>query len=134
VLCVVVVANDGYWGIPVTPNTKYHVSFYVRGDGLKNRRSKKIEGSPYTNQLQVSLESADGSKVFARSTTPAVNNHWQKFELDLTTGADVTPSTDNRFVISAGDSGRLGAPRQEILALDRGGPATDHVNSIDSAS
>src|SRR3954454_7714043 len=24
------VANEGYWGIPVRPNTKYHASFYAK--------------------------------------------------------------------------------------------------------
>ena len=102
------VANDGYWGIPVKPNTTYRASFYIKGDmSSKNRKTGKKEGNALTGRLRVSLENADGSKVYAQVQTPAVNKQWQKFELTLTTEADVTPSTDNRFVISAQDTGRF---------------------------
>lgn len=100
--------NDGYWGIPVKPNTTYQASFYVRGDrAITNRKTHKLEGSPFTGPLTVTLESADGSKVLAQAKTPAVNQHWQKFELTLTTGPDVKPTADGRFVISAQSSGRF---------------------------
>ena len=98
-------ANDGYWGIPVKPNTTYHASFYIKGDMSIKDRTGKITGNPFTGPLRVSLENADGSKVYAQAQSPAVSSHWQKIELTLTTGADVTPSTDNRFVISAQDKG-----------------------------
>jgi alpha-N-arabinofuranosidase len=102
------VANDGYWGIPVKPNTAYRASFYIKGDmSGKNRKTGKKEGNAFTGRLRVSLESADGSKVYAQAQTPAVNKQWQKFELALTTGADAAPSADNRFVISAQDTGRF---------------------------
>ena len=102
------VSNDGYWGIPVKPNTTYVASFYVRGDEpTKNRKTGKMEGTMFEGPLVVSLENADGSVVFARAETPAVNKHWQKFELKLTTGADVKPTTDGRFVISAGTTGKF---------------------------
>src|SRR5882757_3438801 len=26
------IANGGYWGIPVRPNTTYHASFYAKGE------------------------------------------------------------------------------------------------------
>jgi len=99
------VANDGYWGIPLKPNTSYRVSFYVKGD--MNGKTGKPEGNPFVGLLRVSLENADGTKVYAQAETPAVNRQWQKFELTLTTGADVNPSADNRFVISAQDTGRF---------------------------
>ena len=102
------VANDGYWGIPLKPNTSYRVSFYVKGDmNSNNSKTGKPEGNPFVGLLRVSLESADGTKVYAQAETPAVNRQWQKFELTLTTGADVKPSADNRFVISAQDTGRF---------------------------
>ena len=102
------VANDGYWGIPLKPNTTYRVSFYVKGDAVrKNHTTDKMEGSPFTAPLQVSLENADGTKVFAQAQTPALNSHWQKVELTLKTGADVPSSTDNRFVISAQNTGKF---------------------------
>ena len=102
------ILNDGYWGIPIQPNTTYQVSFYVRGDELRpNRKTKVMEGNPFTNSLSVNLESADGATVFARAETPAANRHWQKVEVKLVTGADAKPATDGRFVISAGATGKF---------------------------
>lgn len=100
--------NDGYWGIPVKPNTTYHASFYVQGDRVtKDRKTQNSEGSAFSGPLTVSLESADGSQIYARAETPAVNRHWQKCDLTLTTGPDVKPTTDGRFVIAAQNPGRF---------------------------
>jgi len=102
------VINDGYWGIPVRPNTTYHASFYARGDKVtKNRKTGKLEGRPFSGPLGVSLENGDGSIVYARAQSPAVDEHWQKFELALTTAADVRPTTDGRLAISAASGGRF---------------------------
>jgi alpha-L-arabinofuranosidase len=105
------VVNDGYWGIPIKPNTTYKASFYVQGDrpaGKKKFGNKKFpEPAPFTGKLTVTLESADGSKVYAHGETPTVNPKWQHFELTLTTGADLAPTPDGRFVISAGSTGRF---------------------------
>jgi len=68
------VANEGYWGIPVWPNTKYHATFYARAsDG-------------FTGPLTVSIESNDGATTFASGTVSGVGANWKKYELDLTTG------------------------------------------------
>ena len=100
--------NDGYWGIPIKPSTTYRASFYVQGDeATGNERRRKLQRTPYSAPLGASLESADGSVIYAHAETPAVNRHWQKFEVTLTTGADVKPTTDGRFVISAGGAGRF---------------------------
>jgi alpha-N-arabinofuranosidase len=101
------VINDGYWGIPIKPNTTYRASFHVQGDRLSKFPKKGPVGSPFEKPLTVSLESADGSKVYAQAKTPAVNRQWQQFELTLTTGADVKPTTEGRFVITAQDPGRF---------------------------
>ena len=76
------VANEGYWGIPLKPKTTYRASFYVKGSKpLRNRRTGNAEGTEFTGPLQVSLESNDGSKIYARAETPAVNSRWQRFEI-----------------------------------------------------
>ncbi len=100
------VANDGYWGIPLRPDTLYRVSFYAKGSmSLINRKTKQREGSDFTGKLTVSLRNADGSTIFAKAESPALQKHWQKIELTLKTRHDVKPSTDNRFVISASEKG-----------------------------
>ena len=102
------VANDGYWGIPLRPNTAYRASFYVKGTQVtRDPKTKKYHEVNFTAPLRVSLESADGSKVYAQAQTPVVNHRWQKVEVTLTTGAEVKPSTDNRLVISAQDKGKF---------------------------
>ena len=82
------IANDGYWGIPVKPGTLYHASFYAKAD------------SATAGPLKAQIESADGAKVFASGAVPQVTDKWQKYTVDLTTAADVSPTTDTRFVIS----------------------------------
>ena len=102
------VLNNGYWGIPIKPDTTYRVSFYVRGNPAKwNKDLKKNDVEPFSGSLDVSLENADGSVVYAKATSPAVNKQWQKMELTLKTGPDVKPTTDGRFVISVKDPGKI---------------------------
>ncbi len=85
------IANGGFWGIPVRPNTTYHASFYARG-------------RHFPGLLTVRLESADGQKILASASVPEISGHWQKYEVTLTTGA-VEPSKDNRLVISTTKGG-----------------------------
>jgi alpha-L-arabinofuranosidase len=86
-------ANAGYWGIPVRPHTTCNASFYAKASGL-------------TGPLNVSIESIDGSVVYAQGQVPTVTTDWAQYSLQLTTG--VVPTTENtRFVISAGSPGTL---------------------------
>ena len=102
------VSNDGYWGIPVRPNTRFHVSFYVRGDSItKDRKTGKPEGHPFEGTLHVSLEAADGATVYARAETAMVDKHWHHVEVTLTTGPETPVSAKARFVISSGCPGRF---------------------------
>ncbi|HZU36638.1 MAG TPA: alpha-L-arabinofuranosidase C-terminal domain-containing protein [Gemmataceae bacterium] len=102
------VDNDGYWGIPIKPGTTYRASFYVKGArALAFRNPRMPQATPFTSPLTVSLASADGATVYAHAETPAVNGKWQHFHLQLTTGPDVKPTTDGRFVISASHPGRF---------------------------
>jgi alpha-N-arabinofuranosidase len=81
------IANGGFWGIPVRPNTTYRASFYARGE-------------QFSGPLTLSLESADGKTVFSSATVPKVSDQWKKYQATLKTG-NVQPSKDNRFVIKA---------------------------------
>jgi alpha-N-arabinofuranosidase len=89
------IANGGYWGIPVRPNTSYRASFYARGEG-------------FSGPLTVSLESADGKKVFASAEVPTVTGKWEKYDVTLTT-TNAEESKGNRFVISTKQPGEQGA-------------------------
>jgi alpha-L-arabinofuranosidase len=88
------ISNDGYWGIPVKPGTRYRASFYAKAsDG-------------FTGPLTVDIESADGATVVARSQVPRLTADWHLYTVTLTTGK-VASSTANRFVISASSPGTV---------------------------
>jgi alpha-L-arabinofuranosidase len=82
------VANDGYWGIPVKPNTSYRASFYAKGT------------PGFSGPLTVDIESKDGSTIYATASIPKVDADWQHYTVPLATG-QVEPTADTRFVISA---------------------------------
>ncbi|MEN6306887.1 MAG: alpha-L-arabinofuranosidase C-terminal domain-containing protein [Anaerohalosphaeraceae bacterium] len=88
------VANDGYWGIPVKPNTSYQCSFYAKAsDGL-------------SGALTVAIESGNGDTIYASEKVPAITGTWQRYSLALKTG-DVKPTADARLVISANARGTV---------------------------
>ena len=79
------VSNDGYWGIPIRPSTMYRCSFYARASVSEN--------------LQVSIESPDGTTVYAKGGVSGVGADWKKYELTLNTSAGVKTTADGRFVV-----------------------------------
>ena len=86
------ISNPGYWGVPVTPNTTYTVSFYAKAEG---------NSGPIT----VALAKTNGV-VITSATTPGVSGEWKKIELKLTTGA-LTASKDNAFTLTTTTPGKL---------------------------
>jgi alpha-N-arabinofuranosidase len=89
------IANAGYWGIPVKPNTKYRASFYAKTAGAG--------GVPLT----VSIEGNDGKTVYAQAEGGRINGEWKQYSVTLTTGATVKPTADARFVISTESPGKV---------------------------
>ncbi|HEY2384986.1 MAG TPA: alpha-L-arabinofuranosidase C-terminal domain-containing protein, partial [Terriglobia bacterium] len=88
------IANEGFWGIPVKPDTTYHASFYAKSnDGFKG-------------SLTAAIESNDGATVFAKADVPRVSSDWKKYTVTLKTSR-AAPSTTNRFVISTGTPGTI---------------------------
>jgi alpha-L-arabinofuranosidase len=88
------VANEGYWGIPVKPDTTYRASFYAKAN------------DNYKGPLTVAIESNDGNTVFAKADVSNISGAWKKYTATLKTGK-LTPSTTNRFVISTGTPGTI---------------------------
>jgi alpha-N-arabinofuranosidase len=87
------IANDGFWGIPVQPNTRYRASFYAKAEG-------------FAGPLTIAIVSNDGATVHASAQVPRVTGSWRKYEAILTTG-QAKPSAENRLVISAGSAGTV---------------------------
>jgi len=95
------VANEGYWGIPVRPDTTYRASFYAKA------------GSGFKGPLTVAIESSDGKAVYAKANVGQITSEWKKYTATLRTTRSVLDdthslsggrgdqgSTTNRFVIS----------------------------------
>ena len=89
------VSNDGFWGIPVRPATRYRASFYAKAD------------SAFSGPLTISIVSRDGATVQASGRVARITTEWHKYEATLTTSAQATASSENRFVISAGHAGTI---------------------------
>jgi len=80
------VANDGFWGIPVMPRTRYRASFYAKA------------AADFSGPVTLSIESTDGATVYAQATVPLSGKGWRQYQVVLNTTD--APSTDKtRFVI-----------------------------------
>jgi alpha-L-arabinofuranosidase len=110
------IANEGYWGIPVKPATSYRASFYMKGTGslVPPQRQGQPAPTPATpligdstsGPITVSIESNDGKTVYASGTVELIKSiFWKKYELTLTTAANLQPTADARFVISTNRPG-----------------------------
>jgi alpha-N-arabinofuranosidase len=68
-------ANEGYWGIPVRPQTRYHASLYAKA------------APGVTGPLTVSIQSDDGRTVYATGSIAALTANWKQYDLTIQTGA-----------------------------------------------
>src|SRR5580765_605714 len=68
------VANAGYWGIPVHPNTHYRATIYVRAE------------AGFSGPATVSIVSDDDAVVYATGQISGLSPEWKRFELPLNTG------------------------------------------------
>src|SRR5205809_177695 len=111
------IANEGYWGIPVKPNTTYRASFYLKGTASIQPFRRPGSQQPPTpdvpviedntaGPITVTIESNDGKTIYASGTIDLVKStFWKKYELSLTTSPNVKPTIDARFVISTNRTG-----------------------------
>jgi len=88
------IANGGYWGIPVKPKTAYQVSFFARA------------AAGFGGPLTVSIESADGKKIFASAEVAGLTGDWKKYAVTLHTKR-VQPSKNNVFKITTASPGTI---------------------------
>ncbi len=120
------VANEGYWGIPVTPSTTYKASFYMKGTARTPPPRWPWQPKPTTppppdienntpGPITVSIESNDGKTVYATGTINLEKSiYWKQYEVDLTTASNVKPTKDARFVIS---TDRIGVYYFNLVSL-----------------
>jgi len=88
------IANDGYWGIPVKPHTKYRASFYARA------------AADFKGPIKVAIESDDGATTFAEAKVSRISAGWKLHTVTLETGG-VTPTAKARLVLSINQPGTV---------------------------
>ena len=69
------VANEGYWGIPVRPNTRYRASFYAKA------------APGFSGTVTVSIQSDDGRTTYASGRIAGVGGTWKQYETTLQTAS-----------------------------------------------
>ncbi len=89
------VANEGFWGIPVRPNTRYRASFYAKA------------GADFKGPIAVALVSNEGGAIHASARVAALSGAWKKYEVALTTSAQAPTSAKNHLVLSCGSKGTV---------------------------
>jgi alpha-N-arabinofuranosidase len=88
------IANDGYWGIPVKPQTTYRASFYARA------------AAGFNGPIKVAIESDDGATTFAEAIVSGIGDVWKLHSVTLKTGG-VTPTAKTRLVLSIARPGTI---------------------------
>ena len=81
------IANEGYWGIPVRPKTRYRASFFAKA------------APGFTGPITAAIESEDGTTTFATGRVSGVTQAWKQYEVTLTT-AGLAPTAKARFVLT----------------------------------
>ncbi len=81
------VANEGYWGIPVTPNTRYRASLFAKA------------APGFTGPIELSIQSNDGQTTYASGTIAGLTQSWKQYELTLQTRG-TAPATAARYVLT----------------------------------
>ncbi len=88
------VQNDGYWGIPVRPDTTYQASFYAKAD------------SPSIGPIKISIVKDSTGETLASATVPSVGTEWKQYSATLKTGHAMV-SAANHLVLSVENPGTL---------------------------
>jgi alpha-L-arabinofuranosidase len=89
------VANDGFWGIAIRPDTKYTASFYARA------------GGNFSGPVTASLVTDDGNATVAQAATSTIDKNWKKYDVTLTTGHDAPTTSKAKFLLSATGNGSV---------------------------
>ena len=88
------VANEGYWGIPVKPHTRYRASFYAKA------------APGFDGPITVSIQSDDGGTVYATGKVARLGRAWKQYEVTLQTG-NVPPTSKARYVLTIDRPGKV---------------------------
>jgi alpha-L-arabinofuranosidase len=88
------IANEGYWGIPVKPNTRYRASFYAKA------------APGMAGPITAAIESEDGKTTYATGRVSDLTQAWKQYEVTLST-ATVQPTAKARLVLTVDRPGTI---------------------------
>jgi alpha-N-arabinofuranosidase len=88
------IANEGYWGIPVRPKTRYRASFYAKA------------APGFNGPIAVSIQSDDGRTTYATGNVTVLSQAWKRYELMLES-SNVGPTAKARYVLTANRPGKI---------------------------
>lgn len=93
-------ANEGFYGVPAKPSTRYTGSLFVKA-------------ASRWSTIRVSLEKPDGT-VLASKDIRDIGSTWKQRAFEFTTPPNITPSSDNRIVVSLLNPGRTAITGQDV--------------------
>jgi alpha-N-arabinofuranosidase len=88
------IANEGYWGIPVRPNTRYRASFFAKA------------APGFNGPVTISIQSTDGRTVYATGRVDGATQAWKQYEVTLQTRS-LAPTADARYALTVDRPGRI---------------------------
>jgi len=87
------IINEGYWGIPVRPNTKYTGSLWAKSDTAES--------------VKVAIVGDDSGKSVASADIAVSGNAWKEYKFELATSPAAVVSAANHVEITVGEPGTL---------------------------
>ncbi len=88
------IANSGYWGIPLRPDTTYAGSFYAKGN------------SDSTGPVTMSLVDNNTGVIVSTASVPALTQEWKQYKVALQTG-QIAASASNHLVLTVTNPGTV---------------------------
>ncbi|MGH9586234.1 MAG: alpha-L-arabinofuranosidase C-terminal domain-containing protein [Acidobacteriaceae bacterium] len=86
------IANSGYWGIPVRPDTTFKGSFYAKAGGE-------------SGSIHVALVNNNTGVEAAHADVPALTSDWKQYNFTMKTSGAVQASSLYRLEVTAGRPG-----------------------------
>ena len=88
------VANEGCWGIPVHPRSRYRASLYAKA------------APGVTGPIVLAIQSDDGVTTYASGTISNLTREWKQYEVTLET-RDVPTTAKARYLVSMNRPGTI---------------------------
>jgi alpha-N-arabinofuranosidase len=112
-------ANGGYWGIPLKPSTTYRASFFAKAKNFNGELTVGLVHLISTNEQTIKTNGfesplGEATATVASASVPKISGDWKQYEVSLTTPGDLTPSKENRLVISTTKPGTFLNPHGTV--------------------